>query len=99
MVPHLPDVQQSVGVPIVGGPVVHKDPGAAATTVHHDPVIQSRIEDVSGLHGLQDGEVPDGEQAGVCVKHIQLLKFHQLSKSPRVWFQADLFIKKELLRN
>ncbi len=62
MVPHLSDVQQSVRVPIVWGPVVHKDPRTAAATVHHNPIIQSRVEDVSGLHGLRDGEVPGGEQ-------------------------------------
>lgn len=62
-VPHLSDVQQGVRVPIVGWPVVHKDPGATAATVHHDPIIQSRVEDVSGLHGLCNGEVPGWENA------------------------------------
>ena len=55
---HLPDVQQGVGVPIVGGPVVHKDPGAAAATVHHNPIIQRWVLQVCGLHGLSQGEVP-----------------------------------------
>lgn len=59
---HLPDVQQGVRVPVVGGPVVHEHPGAAAATVHHDPVIQSGVEDVGGLHGLGDGQVSVGEQ-------------------------------------
>lgn len=59
---HLSDVQQGVRVPVVGGPVVDEDPRTTAATVHHDPVIQGGVEDVSGLHGLCDGEVPDGEQ-------------------------------------
>lgn len=46
----------------MGGPVVHEHPGAAAAAVHHDPVIQRRVQDVGGLHGLCDGEVPEGEQ-------------------------------------
>lgn len=45
----------------MGGPVVHEDPGAAAATVNHNAVIQSRVEDVSRLHGLGDGEVSAGE--------------------------------------
>lgn len=63
---HLSDVQQGVGVPVVGGPVVHKDPRAAAATVHHDAIIQCRVEDISGLHGLCDGEVPGEEN-----KHLE----------------------------
>lgn len=58
---HLLDVEQGVRVPVVRRPVVHKDPGTTAATVHHDPIIQSRVEDVSGLHGLSDGEVPGGK--------------------------------------
>lgn len=59
---HLSDVQQGVRVPVVGGPVVHEHPRTAAAAVHHDPVIQSGVEDVGGLHGLCDGEVPVGGQ-------------------------------------
>lgn len=61
---HLSDVQQGVGVPVVGGPVVHKDPRAAAATVHNNPIIQSGVEDISGLHGLGHREVSgrDGEK-------------------------------------
>lgn len=39
VVPHLPDVQQGVEVSMVGGPVVHIHPGAAAAAVHHDPIV------------------------------------------------------------
>jgi len=63
-VPHLPDVQQRVGVPVVGGPVVHEDPGAAAAAVHHDAVVQGRVRHVRHLHGLGHGEVPGGGGGG-----------------------------------
>lgn len=56
---HLSYVQQGVGVTVVGGPVVHEDPGAAAAAVHHNPIIQSRVQDICGLHGLCNGEVPE----------------------------------------
>lgn len=59
---HLSDVQQGVRVPVVGGPVVHEHPRTAAAAVHHDPIVQSGVEDIGGLHGLCDGEVPVGEQ-------------------------------------
>lgn len=59
---HLSDVQQGVRVPVVRGPVVHKDPRATAATVHHDAIIQRGVEDVSGLHGLCHGQVPEREQ-------------------------------------
>lgn len=59
---HLSYVQQGVRVTVVGGPVVHEDPGAAAAAVHHDPIIQSRVQDICGLHGLCNGEVPGEEQ-------------------------------------
>lgn len=61
---HLSDVEQRVRVPVVRRPVVHKDPGTTAATVHHDPIIQSRVEDIGGLHGLSDGEVPGGKNTG-----------------------------------
>lgn len=62
MVSHLSDVQQGVGVSIVGGPVVHKDPGAAAATIHHNPIIQCRVEDVSSFHGLSKGEISEKDK-------------------------------------
>lgn len=46
----------------MGWPVIHKDPGATAATVYHDAIIQWRVEDVSSLHRLSEGEVSEGEQ-------------------------------------
>lgn len=43
----------------MGGPVVHKDPRTAAATVNNDAIIESRVADVCGLHGLYDGEIPE----------------------------------------
>ena len=58
---HLSYVQQGVGVPVVGAPVVHKHPRAAAATVHYNPIVQRGVEDVSGLHWLCNREVPGRE--------------------------------------
>lgn len=60
---HLSDVQQGVGVPVVGGPVVHEDPRTAAAAVHHDAVVEGRVQDVGGLHGLGHGQVAAGQSA------------------------------------
>ena len=57
LVPHLPDVQELMGVPVVARPAVHKHPGAAAATVHHQAVIQRGVAGVCRLHVCDASQV------------------------------------------
>lgn len=57
-VPHLLDVQQVLGVSIVPGPAVHEHSGAAAATIHHDPVVQVWVLGVRGFRVCHSSQVP-----------------------------------------
>lgn len=57
-VPHLPDVQQVVGVPVVRGPEVDENAGPAAPAVHHYPIIKGRVLGVRGRQLLRPRQVP-----------------------------------------
>lgn len=57
-VPHLPDVQQVVRVPVVRGPEVNENAGPAAPAVHHHPVIKGRVLGVRGRQLLRPRQVP-----------------------------------------
>lgn len=39
LISHLLNVQQFMGIAIMPGPTVHKNPGATAATVHHQAVV------------------------------------------------------------
>lgn len=79
VVPHLSDIQQCVRVAIMWGPVVHENPRAAATTVHHNAIIKGMVEDISGLHGLCDGEVSGRGQMKNIMRLINMYTPAQLS--------------------
>lgn len=61
-VPHLPDVQQVVGVPVVRGPEVDENAGPAAPAVHHHPVIKGRVLGVRGRQLLRPRQVPAAQR-------------------------------------
>ena len=58
LVPHLPDVQQVVGVAVVPRPAVHKDSGATAAAVHHQAVVQRGVAGVGGVYVRHMRKVP-----------------------------------------
>lgn len=63
-VPHLPDVQQVVGVPVVRGPEVDEDPGPAAPAVNDHPVTERRVLGVGGRQLLCPRQVPVAREGG-----------------------------------
>lgn len=52
-------------VAIVSWPVVHKNPGSTATTVHHDAIVQSGITGVRGFCISNLRKIPGRNSGGV----------------------------------
>lgn len=61
LVSHLSYVKQIMGITIVLGPTIHKHPGATATAVYHQTVVQVGITGVGGLH-ICDSRQVSGDQ-------------------------------------
>lgn len=61
LISHLLDVQQLMGVTIVPGPAVHKDPGATTSAVHHQAIVQVGVACVCCLHVCHPCQVPSGQ--------------------------------------
>lgn len=58
MIPHLPNVQELVGIAVVTGPAVHVDSGATAATIHYQPIVQVRIACICCVEVCHTSQVP-----------------------------------------
>lgn len=62
LISHLLNVQQFMGITIMPGPAVHKDPGATAATVHHQAIVQVGVARICRVHIRHPCQVPFGQQ-------------------------------------
>lgn len=51
-----------MGITIMPGPAVHKDPGATAATVHHQAIVQVGVARICRIHIRHPCQVPFGQQ-------------------------------------
>lgn len=62
LISHLLNVQQFMRITIMPRPAVHKDPGAAAATVHHQAIVEVGVACIRCLHISHPCQVPSGQQ-------------------------------------
>lgn len=77
LVSHLFDVEEFMQVAVVPRPGVHEHTGAAAATVHHQPVIQVGVIGVRSLHIWHPTQTSRGDTS---IKMIRFADMHNRNK-------------------